>query len=95
MTNEPAGVVRNRRWIPLLQGRRDLGGGSNRWNVENVTRLDCRDGHERIALGAIFALASMVPLKSYEPYMIVVDKSSGFVEVKRPMRKARSRRTSR
>jgi type IV secretion system protein VirB8 len=38
-----------------------------------------------IALGAIFALASMVPLKSYEPYMIVVDKSSGFVEVKRPM----------
>ena len=38
-----------------------------------------------IALGAIFALASMVPLKSYEPYMIVVDRSSGFVEVKRPM----------
>ena len=38
-----------------------------------------------IALGAIFALASIAPLKSYEPYMIVVDKSSGFVEVKRPM----------
>lgn len=47
------------------------------WIVATVTSV--------IALAAIFALASMVPLKSYEPYMIVVDKSSGFVEVKRPM----------
>jgi len=38
-----------------------------------------------IALGAILSLASLAPLKTYEPYMIVVDKSSGFVEVKRPM----------
>lgn len=38
-----------------------------------------------IALGAIVSLASLAPLKTYEPYMIVVDKSSGFVEVKRPM----------
>lgn len=38
-----------------------------------------------IALGAIASLAAMVPLKSYEPYMIVVDKSSGFVEIKRPL----------
>ena len=38
-----------------------------------------------IALGAISSLASLAPLKTYEPYMIVVDKSSGFVEVKRPM----------
>ena len=27
----------------------------------------------------------LLPLKTYEPYMVVVDKSSGFVEVKRPM----------
>ena len=38
-----------------------------------------------IALGAIVSLASLAPLKTFEPYMIVVDKSSGFVEVKRPM----------
>jgi len=38
-----------------------------------------------IALGAIVSLASLAPLKTYEPYMIVVDRSSGFVEVKRPM----------
>jgi type IV secretion system protein VirB8 len=38
-----------------------------------------------IAIGAIASLASLAPLKTYEPYMIVVDKSSGFVEVKRPM----------
>jgi type IV secretion system protein VirB8 len=38
-----------------------------------------------IALGAIVSLASLAPLKTYEPYMIVVDKSSGFVDVKRPM----------
>jgi type IV secretion system protein VirB8 len=38
-----------------------------------------------IALGAIVSLVSLAPLKTFEPYMIVVDKSSGFVEVKRPM----------
>jgi type IV secretion system protein VirB8 len=38
-----------------------------------------------IALGAIVSLVSVAPLKTFEPYMIVVDKSSGFVEVKRPM----------
>lgn len=47
------------------------------WIVATVTSV--------IALAAIFALASMAPLKTFEPYMIVVDKSSGFVEVKRPM----------
>jgi type IV secretion system protein VirB8 len=30
-------------------------------------------------------LALLVPLKTYEPYMVVVDKTTGFVEVKRPM----------
>ena len=34
---------------------------------------------------ALIALVMLVPLKSYEPYMVVVDKATGFVEVKRPM----------
>ncbi len=38
-----------------------------------------------IALGAVAALVLALPLKSYEPYMIVVDRSTGFVEVKRPI----------
>lgn len=38
-----------------------------------------------IAIGSIAALVMALPLKSYEPYMIVVDRSTGFVEVKRPM----------
>jgi type IV secretion system protein VirB8 len=38
-----------------------------------------------IALGSIAALVMALPLKSYEPYMIVVDRSTGFVEVKRPI----------
>ena len=38
-----------------------------------------------IALAAITALVLALPLKTYEPYMVVVDRSSGFVEVKRPI----------
>ena len=38
-----------------------------------------------VAVGSLGTLALLVPLKTYEPYMVVVDKSSGFVEVKRPM----------
>ena len=38
-----------------------------------------------IAVMALVALVLLVPLKSYEPYMVVVDKATGFVEVKRPM----------
>jgi type IV secretion system protein VirB8 len=38
-----------------------------------------------VALGALGILALLVPLKTYEPYMVVVDKTTGFVEVKRPM----------
>jgi type IV secretion system protein VirB8 len=38
-----------------------------------------------VALAAIAALVLALPLKSYEPYMIVVDRSTGFVEVKRPL----------
>ncbi|GLK70254.1 virB8 family protein [Ancylobacter dichloromethanicus] len=38
-----------------------------------------------VAVGSLGALALLVPLKTYEPYMVVVDRASGFVEVKRPM----------
>lgn len=38
-----------------------------------------------VAITALAALALLVPLKTYEPYMVVVDKTTGFVEVKRPM----------
>ncbi len=38
-----------------------------------------------VAIVALGILALLVPLKTYEPYMVVVDKTTGFVEVKRPM----------
>ncbi len=38
-----------------------------------------------VAITALGVLALLVPLKTYEPYMVVVDKTTGFVEVKRPM----------
>jgi len=38
-----------------------------------------------VAIVALGVPALLVPLKSYEPYMVVVDKATGFVEVKRPM----------
>ncbi len=38
-----------------------------------------------VAVVALGILALLVPLKTYEPYMVVVDKTTGFVEVKRPM----------
>lgn len=38
-----------------------------------------------VAVGALGTLALLVPLKTYEPYMVVVDKTTGFVEVKRPV----------
>ncbi len=38
-----------------------------------------------VAIGSILAIVLIVPLKTYEPYMVVVDKTTGFVEVKRPM----------
>ena len=38
-----------------------------------------------VAVGSLGILALLVPLKTYEPYMVVVDKTTGFVEVKRPM----------
>ena len=38
-----------------------------------------------VAVVALGVIALLVPLKTYEPYMVVVDKTTGFVEVKRPM----------
>ena len=38
-----------------------------------------------VAVVALGVLALLVPLKTYEPYMVVVDKTTGFVEFKRPM----------
>lgn len=37
-----------------------------------------------VAVTSLGVLALLVPLKTYEPYMVVVDKTTGFVEVKRP-----------
>lgn len=38
-----------------------------------------------VAVASLGTLAMLVPLKTYEPYMVVVDRATGFVEVKRPM----------
>ena len=38
-----------------------------------------------IAVAALGALVLALPIKTYEPYMFVVDRSTGFVEVKRPI----------
>lgn len=38
-----------------------------------------------VAVASLAALVLLVPLKTYEPYMAVVDRTTGFVEVKRPM----------
>jgi type IV secretion system protein VirB8 len=47
------------------------------WNVAAAMTV--------VAVTALGVLALLVPLKTYEPYMVVVDKTTGFVEVKRPM----------
>lgn len=57
--------------------RRNRRSRSIAWTVATITSL--------IAAGAIGALLLALPLKSYEPYMVVVDKTTGFVEIKRPM----------
>lgn len=36
-----------------------------------------------IAIGCVGVLALVMPLKSFEPYMVLVDKTTGYVEVKR------------
>ena len=47
------------------------------WIVASIMSL--------VAVASLVTLALLVPLKTYEPYMVVVDKTTGFVEVKRPM----------
>ena len=57
--------------------RRNQVSRSLAWIVATITSV--------IALAALAALVLALPLKTYEPYMVVVDKTTGFVEVKRPM----------
>lgn len=57
--------------------RRNRNSRALAWIVATIMSL--------VAIVALGALALMVPLKTYEPYMVVVDKTTGFVEVKRPM----------
>jgi type IV secretion system protein VirB8 len=57
--------------------RRNRNARALAWAVAAVMTL--------VALGLLAILALLVPLKTYEPYMVVVDKTTGFVEVKRPM----------
>ncbi len=38
-----------------------------------------------IAIGCVGVLALVVPLKSFEPYVVLVDKTTGYVEVKRAL----------
>jgi type IV secretion system protein VirB8 len=38
-----------------------------------------------LAATAMACLALLLPLKSYEPYVIEVDKTTGFMEIKRPL----------
>lgn len=57
--------------------RRNRNARALAWTVAAVMTL--------VALGLLATLALLVPLKTYEPYMVVVDKTTGFVEVKRPM----------
>lgn len=38
-----------------------------------------------IALMTLATLMLLTPLKSYEPYVIAVDRSTGFIEIKRPL----------
>jgi len=47
------------------------------WTVATVASV--------IALGSIGALVLALPLKSYEPYLVEVDRNTGFLEVKRAL----------
>jgi type IV secretion system protein VirB8 len=57
--------------------RRNRNSRALAWIVASVMTL--------VAVGSLGTLALLVPLKTYEPYMVVVDRTTGFVEVKRPM----------
>jgi type IV secretion system protein VirB8 len=47
------------------------------WTVATIASV--------IALGSIGALVLALPLKSYEPYLVEVDRNTGFLEVKRAL----------
>jgi type IV secretion system protein VirB8 len=47
------------------------------WTVAAITSL--------LALGSLGALLLALPLKSYEPYLVEVDRNTGFLEVKRAL----------
>ena len=57
--------------------RRNRNSRALAWIVATVMTL--------VAVASLGTLALLVPLKTYEPYMVVVDRATGFVEVKRPM----------
>jgi type IV secretion system protein VirB8 len=87
MVSEAAGAVQGR--TPPLPyytdaaiwendiARRNRWSRSIAWTIALVMSV--------IAVAALGALVLALPLKTYEPYMVVVDRSTGFVEVKRPM----------
>lgn len=47
------------------------------WIVAGISAL--------LAVTAMACLALLLPLKSFEPYVIEVDKTTGFMEIKRPL----------
>lgn len=57
--------------------RRNRNSRALAWIVASVMTI--------VAIASLGTLALLVPLKTYEPYMVVVDRATGFVEVKRPM----------
>ncbi|MFH1558359.1 MAG: virB8 family protein [Pseudomonadota bacterium] len=57
--------------------RRNRNSRALAWIVASVMTI--------VAVASLGTLALLVPLKTYEPYMVVVDRTTGFVEVKRPM----------
>lgn len=73
---EPRYYVDGASWEQDI-ARRNRNSRALAWIVATIMSL--------VAIVALGALALMVPLKTYEPYMVVVDKTTGFVEVKRPM----------
>ncbi|MCP3468578.1 virB8 family protein [Bradyrhizobium sp. CCGUVB23] len=75
-TIDPRYYVEGATWEHDI-ARRNRNARALAWTVAAVMTL--------VALGLLAILALLVPLKTYEPYMVVVDKTTGFVEVKRPM----------
>jgi type IV secretion system protein VirB8 len=73
---DPRYYVEGATWEQVI-ARRNRNSRALAWIVAAVMSV--------VAVAALGVLALLVPLKTYEPYMVVVDKTTGFVEVKRPM----------